>query len=61
MQLKDYLKKRGVTQASVARHLGIQRQTFNYYLKQNNLPARYLKPLANFLGVKVEELLELLK
>ncbi len=61
MQLKDYLKQKGVTQASVARYLGIKRQTLNYYLKTNKLPTQYLKPLAEFLGIKVEELLELLK
>lgn len=47
--LKDYLKKNGITQVGFARRLGIDRQTLHAYLKGNRKMPLSIKKLTTLI------------
>ena len=53
-RLKELREKKGVSQAEVARYLGIERSTYSAYEAGKSRPVRYMDKIANFFGVSAD-------
>ena len=58
MRIKELCKERGITQADLARRLGIRPSSLSQAINRNRLSAEYLKRIADALNVDVGELYE---
>lgn len=56
LRIKDLCKERGMTQAALAKKLGIQPVSFSQAIARNNFDMNYLKRIAEVLKVSVPEL-----
>jgi DNA-binding XRE family transcriptional regulator len=55
--LKEHRKELGLTQAEVAQHLGLKRQTYHNYEKGKREPSiETMKLMSKFFGKSLEEL-----
>ena len=57
--LRDLRLKKGVSQAEVARYLGIERASYTAYESGVSRPVRHMEKLAVYFGVSVDYLLGL--
>jgi transcriptional regulator with XRE-family HTH domain len=57
--LRDLRLKKGVSQAEVARYLGIERASYTAYESGVSRPVRHMEKLATYFGVSVDYLLGL--
>ena len=58
MRIKELCKERGMTQADLARRLGIRPSSLSQAISRNRLSAEYLERIADALNVSVGELYE---
>ena len=58
MRIKELCKELGITQADLARRLGIRPSSLSQAIGRNRLSAEYLERIANALNVDVGELYE---
>jgi len=56
LRIKDLCKERGMTQAQLAKKIGIQPVSFSQAIARNNFDMNYLKRIAEALNVSVPEL-----
>ena len=58
MRIKELCKERGITQADLARRLGIRPSSLSQAISRNRLSAEYLERIASVLHVSIGELFE---
>ena len=58
-RLRELREKKGVSQAEVAKHLGIERANYTAYESGASRPVRHMEKLAAYFGVSVDYLLGL--
>ena len=58
MRIKELCKERGITQADLARRLGVRPSSLSQSISRNRLSADSLKRIADALGVDIGELFE---
>lgn len=56
LRIKDLCKERGITQAELAKKIGIKPVSFSQAIARNNFDMNYLKRIADALNVSVPEL-----
>ena len=56
LRIKDLCKERGITQAGLAKKIGILPVSFSQAIARNNFDMNYLKRIADALNVSVPEL-----
>ena len=56
LRIKELCKERGITQAELAKRIGIKPVSFSQAIARNNFDMKYLKKIAEKLNVSVPEL-----
>lgn len=58
LRIKELCKERGITQAQLAKKIGILPVSFSQAIARNNFDMNYLKKIAEALEVSIPELFE---